>query len=154
MSFNPKQFREVICCTLADFGEKYSTDAAIELLMMTAAAESDLGSYLYQDDGDAEIEQELALGVFQVESMTFYDVLKRVIQSRYPGFPCHTFTDLITDIRLGIVIARFKYWSIPEALPRADNVRGLARYYKRYYNTPNGKARTGDVIRKYEQLCF
>jgi len=154
MPFNPDQFREVIRCTLTDFDEKVVSTAAIELLMMTAAQESHLGSYLYQDDGDVHIETGLALGPMGIEKATYYDIVKRVIIPRYPSFATQTHVDLITDLRLSIIVARMKYWSFPEPLPSPDNVKGLARYYKQYYNTYKGKARIGDVIRNYETYCF
>ena len=153
MSFNPNQFREVIRCTLKECDERILSHSAVELLMMTAAQETHLGTYLYQDDGDVEIENHLAAGIFQIESITFYDILERIVIPSYPGFKQCKFVDLITDIKLSILIARFKYWSVPEKLPEPDDISGLALYYKKYYNTYKGKAQISEVIINYERFC-
>lgn len=154
MSFDQKQFREVIRCVLEDFDKKMLSDAAVELLMMTAAHESRLGTKLYQDDGDVEIEGNLAAGVMQIEPFTYKDIINRFVGPEYPELKPQPFHTLITDIKQSIIIARLKYWDYPEPLPAADNVPGLARYYKRYYNTAKGKARTAQVMRDYQELCF
>jgi len=154
MSFKPSQFREVIRSTLFDFDPRLCTPAAIELLMLTAAAESHLGRYLYQDDGDPEIENNLALGVFQMEAFTYRDIRDRVILRKYPGLPVQDAADLITDLRLAIVAARMKYWSIPKALPGAEDVMSLARYWKRYYNTWMGAGTIRGAMEKYRRYCL
>lgn len=154
MSFDPKQFRQIIKATLLEFDKKLHSASAVELLMLTAAQESKLGTFLYQDDGDPEIEQHLAAGIFQIEPTTYYDIIERVVLPRCPSFPILKFVDLITDIKLSIVVARCKYWPIPEALPNANDIEGLARYYKRYYNTRKGKAKVQDAINNYRGLCF
>ena len=48
MSLYEPQFRQFITKTLMEFAPHYATLPAIELLLMTAAAESDFGTYLYQ----------------------------------------------------------------------------------------------------------
>lgn len=153
MSYNQSQLREVIRIVLTGFDPRVYSASAVEQLMFTCAAESNFGEYLYQDDGDPEIESNLALGLFQMEAFTFNDIQDRVIMRRYPEWERRKPIELITDLRLAIIMARMKYWSVPSPLPAADNVMGMARYWKRHYNTWMGAGTIKGGIEKYERYC-
>ena len=117
---------------------------AQELLMMTAAVESNLGTYLTQDGGPA-------LSIFQIEPKTYEDIWNRVLNVRWPGeFPKNSMS-LILNFDVSIMACRAKYLSIPEPLP--NDVPGLAKYWKKYYNTPLGKGKVEDAVKKYKLYC-
>lgn len=46
---------------------------------------------------------------------------------------------LLYDLRVGVILARMKYYSIPQPLPAKNNVAAMGEYWKKYYNaSPNG----------------
>jgi hypothetical protein len=60
-----------------------------------------------------------------------------ILASCYLGIlPSHD--ALIWNVRLACCMARVHYWQIPERLPAFDDLEGLAKYWKKYYNTPRG----------------
>lgn len=154
MSFNPSQFREVIKCALHSLDPNLYSLNSRELLMLTCAAESNFGTYLYQDDGDPEIETNLAAGPMQIEPPTCKDIVYRVIIKRYPFFKPVKAYDLIWDIKSSIIIARCKYLPFRQPLPDHENIKGMAKYYKRYYNTAQGKSTIDRTVRKYREYCL
>lgn len=113
----------------------------MQLLLATALHESKL-EYLKQHPTGP------ALGVYQMEPATlqdhwrwlqaggssFYD--KWSIPSGLAPIP----EKLVFNLQFATVYARIHYWRIPEALPEAGDKDGMWAYYKRYYNTPLGKA--------------
>lgn len=44
------------------------------------------------------------------------------------------------DLAYATAMARIYLWTIPEPLPSADDMLGMARYYKKYWNTKDGAA--------------
>lgn len=152
MSINPQQFREhVIRATLQPMG-LWSIEAE-ELLIGTAAHESQLGTYIHQVGGPA-------LGVFQMEPDTWSDIYQnflvynpaclRKIEAvrRVVG---RSAEDMIADLRYACVMARLQYFRVKERLPAADDLAGQARYWKQYYNTPQGKGTVGQYIADYRK---
>ena len=133
------QLRELITETLIELENqtggliKFSRDA-VELLMMTAAHESILGTYIKQVEGPA-------LGIFQMEPDTYNDIQNNFIQYRavLRNLLDHRMAEEIRwDLKLAIVMARVHYYRVPEALP--TGVDAQAEYAKKYYNTDLGKA--------------
>jgi hypothetical protein len=66
MAFDKKQFRDLIQRTLQDLG--MHSESAVNLLLGTAAQESQFGTYFRQIGGGP------ALGVFQMEPDTEIDI--------------------------------------------------------------------------------
>lgn len=162
---NPDQLREyVIRPTLKYLDPEipYSEDA-VELLMMTAAHESKLGTYLKQVNGPA-------LGIYQMEPSTATDIwdnflsargrkeLSLRIQDWVKSVICF-FSDgtkvyaLTYNLVYATAMARVHYYRVPEALPKKEDIAGMARYAKKYYNTHLGKATILDYSRAYERYC-
>jgi hypothetical protein len=142
MALNKHQLRDLIERVLREI-HLYS-DAAVNLLMGTAAQESAFGSYLKQlGNGPAK-------GAFQMERLTFDD-----LQGRFgkvtPEIMKFRFDQLEWDLRASIIMARIKYYSIPENLPLANDIQGLARYWKRWYNTPLGHGTEQEFIDSYKK---
>jgi hypothetical protein len=147
MAFDTEQFRELVIDVLNGemsvraYSHAFNSKSAVELLLGTCAVESDFGTYLHQIDGPA-------LGIFQMEPTTFYWIATRYGFSEYSHF------DLKWDLRLAVLMARYRYWAVAEPLPGSDNIEALARYWKRYYNTYLGSGKVGDFITKYKKYVL
>lgn len=129
------------------------TQAAENLLLGTAAQESQMGHYLHQVKG-------LALGIYQIEPATHYDIWKNYLayhselaEAIYQlGSPKEE--QLIFNLSYATAIARVFYLRVKEPLPDANDLKGLAAYYKRYYNTSRGKATTSDYVKSYKRFVI
>lgn len=155
MSFNPKQFRELIVETLDVIIPEYNSPEAVELLMMTAAQESFLGRFLKQ------LHCGIAKGVFQMEIATYNDLFDNYIRYKpdlqnklYHYFPVNEDTVEIMmcgNLPYQIVIARLNYYRKPAIIPAVDDTLGLANYYKKWWNTHLGDATIKEVLRNYDK---
>jgi hypothetical protein len=154
MSFNPKQFREYVDSVLVYLEPEipYSV-AARELLVFTAAAESDLGTYMWQ------VPHGPARGIFQMEYETEDDILNYLV--RKPELKAKvdlTRTGLIDDDMIDslpyqVCMARILYWRKPDPLPDARDPYALGAYWKRHWNTYLGKGKIIDAVGKYRILA-
>lgn len=153
MSFDAEQFRTyIINPTLTSFG-LYSQSAA-NLLMGTCAQESHFGKYLHQ------LGKGPAKGVFQMEPATHDDIRDNYIAHRQQfkrlllanGYQTLEAEQLVYDLRYATIMARFHYYRIREALPAADDIPALARYWKEYYNTRFGKGTEEEFIANYNKF--
>ncbi len=162
---NPNQLRtEIIRPTLKAMS--MWSPAAENLLMGTAMQESVCGTYLVQIGGPA-------LGLFQIEPSTARDIVFRYLDLRPDlgdrfelGFQIVNSHEinwnnvsldkvalkLISDLRFGTAVARMRYWMVPQPLPDADDVAGLAAYWKQHYNTPLGRSTEEEFIRNYKKV--
>lgn len=163
--YDKEQFRDVIRRTLREFeqvgGAAYSEDA-VTLLMMIAAHESGLGTYLRQIRGPA-------LGPFQMEPETLRDMYRTFISvtRRYdfavayfvPSKKSLSTPDYIqlleTDLRYAIITARTFFVRFQEPIPtqgtgsEQDHLKALAAYAKKYWNTVHGKATEEEYFLDY-----
>jgi hypothetical protein len=141
MSINTTQLKRLIWNTLDDLEACTgipSDDRAVNLLLLTAAQESHMGTYIEQVGGPA-------LGIFQMEPNTHDDIYANFVKYKdtLGDYLKYTFKDctaerLRYDLRYQIVMARLHYYRVPEALPDADDDWGLAHYWKDHYNTHLG----------------
>lgn len=151
MSINNRQLREIVVDVLTQV-DLYS-EAAVELLMLTAAQESHLGTYLKQVGNGP------ALGIFQMEPATEQDIINNYIFYRpyllngWNNYVTMKGNDLRDNIAYQIVMTRLHYLRVSEELPEAKDVEGLASYWKRYYNTELGKGEVSEAIDNYRRLC-
>ncbi len=132
---NIKHLRSLIRHTLVEYGlpEK---DSHIELLIGTAAQESNAGTYLKHGS---------AVGIFQTEPGTFA-WLKKKYQGRY-RLQDVKFEELEWNLKYSILFARLRYLAVPERIP--DQLEGWAYYWKKYYNTRLGRGTEEDFIKNY-----
>ncbi len=146
---NSSQLRDLITRTLKEIPHGYSEDA-VELLMMIAAHESKLGTYLKQVNGPA-------LGIFQMEPATHDDVWENgdscVCNASSIGYDLEDSNMLEYDLRYQILMARQKLFMITEPLPSRYNTWAMADYCKKYWNTVYGSAAAFDYFNAYLDYC-
>jgi len=147
------QLRDLITKVLKDV-DLYS-ESAVELLMLTAATESKLGHYIRQVGGGP------ALGIFQMEPSTEDDIWDNYIYYKSDEF-ANSVSRYATELggeemewnlAYQIIMARIHYLRVKDPLPAADDVEGLANYYKKYYNTRLGKATVKGAIEDYHKYA-
>lgn len=151
MSIHPGQLREYVIRPVLHRLGLYS-EAAEELLMLTAATESLCGEYLHQVGGPA-------LGIFQMEPRTHDD-----LWSNYLGYRASladeirqygsTASQLPGNLYYACAMARIHYLRVPERLPSAMDVDGLARYWKDHYNTHLGAGNPQKAAQNYQRLAL
>lgn len=138
--------------------------AAENLLVGTAAHESNGGEYLHQIKGPA-------LGIYQIEPLTHFDIWENFLRYKkdlrdkilrmvpacnlrhdtVTGVDYGSESMLITDLAYATVMARLVYFRAPQALPLPHDTSALAAYWKQYYNTPQGAGTERQFINHYEQ---
>jgi hypothetical protein len=152
MAFDLNHARWAISAQLSKYEGWYS-EAAAELLLLTMAAESDFGTYLFQVGGGP------GRGVFQMESQTEIDIWynwlryrenirKKVIGYTGVSGPADG-QHLALNLGYQVAMARIHYLRRPEPLPNADDIRGLAEYWKAFWNTVHGKGTVEGAMEKY-----
>jgi hypothetical protein len=146
MTINPSDFRQfVISPALAQLAPAgiAVTKTAADLLMATAANETDLGTWLNQDPGPA-------LGVFQIEPASLASLMAGLSGPELAALngimtPQPIADQLDTNLVLAAAICRLFYWKVLAPLP-TDTVSGLWSYYKTYYNTYAGAATMDEFV--------
>jgi len=157
MSFKADQFRDlVVAPTLDAIG--LNSPAAVNLLLMTCAQESHFGQYLHQ------LGKGPAVGVYQMEPVTYRNHWENFLNRRPLGSKVRMLAgyryasreipaeEMIGNLFFATAMCRIHYYRRPEALPAADDIAGLARYYKQWYNTPAGAANVDEVIDNYHRF--
>jgi len=147
-----QNFKNLILTPTLKAVDLYS-ESAVNLLLGTAIQESRL-TYLKQKGGGP------ALGLFQIEPNTFNDIYFRYLQredkkellGRVRQFTTQQDVrdQVIGNIPFAVVIARVRYYMVPEALPAYDDLEGLGKYWKRFYNTDGGKGEASEFKKNYE----
>jgi hypothetical protein len=150
------QFRRLIVAPVLKDLELWSK-ASENLMIGTALQESRL-TYLEQIGGGG------ALGPYQMEPTTTNDIFHRYLPNTSHTHlhkvvlkMLHPSEDIVLAMiynwRYATAMARIKYFMIPQRLPEADDIEGLARYWKLYYNTPQGAGYPEEFINKYNALA-
>ena len=140
---------EVVIPTLKEL-DMYSEEACL-LVVGTAIQESRL-HYLKQ------IPSGIAKGICQMEEATHDDIwdnflkYKPEIKERLLGLTNQSM-DLVDQLKgnlyYAVAMCRIHYYRVSEALP--NDLKGMARYWKKYYNTELGKGTVEEFIHNYEQ---
>ena len=150
---NPNQFRKLVVRPTLEFLGMWSLSAE-NLMVGTALVESYLYS-LEQEDGPA-------LGFYQIEVQTAVDI-HRYVDTRLDAGRKKLFNSLmpnsfdigkrlVYDLRYATLVARLKYWMHPEKLPHENDIEALAAYWKKYYNTENGKGDPAEFVKRYREV--
>ena len=147
MSIEADQLRTLIKEVLVYLG--HYSESAVELLMLTAAVESNCGTYIEQVNGPAR-------GIFQMEPATEKDIWKNWLV--YHGdmesavlqiMLMYADWDLRANLVYQIAMARIHYLRVAERLPGSKDVIAMASYWKQYYNTLKGKGTKEKARQKY-----
>jgi hypothetical protein len=129
--------------------------AAEELLLGTACQESKCGTFLKQLGSGP------ALGIFQMEPATYWDIWDNFIRHRQPlldamsekfGAACDP-EDMIFNLRYAAAMARIHYYRVKDPLPAAGDLVAQAAYWKRFYNTPKGAGTEAEYIANYRRFA-
>jgi hypothetical protein len=151
-----QQLREyVIRPVLHDLG-KYSRNAE-ELLLLTAAQESGLGKYLHQlGDGPA-------IGIYQMEPATHDDIWQNFLEYKPTlgntilrwemprAFTDNNAKEMAGNLYYATAMARCFYLRFAEGLPHFKEVEAMAKYWKKYYNTPKGAGTVEEAKENYKK---
>ncbi|MBI1386300.1 MAG: hypothetical protein GC150_15445 [Rhizobiales bacterium] len=133
---------------------EWGSEAAVRLLLGTAAVESGFSAFFQRPNGPA-------LGLWQVEPATWQDAevnflaarpeLRRAIFRHVAAAP-DPVSQLASNIAFGALAARLAYWRAHGRLPEADDVPGQAAMWKRAYNTARGAGTTDKYIAAFGRL--
>lgn len=156
MPINCKQLRDEIIVPTLKSMDMFS-DAAVNLLLGTAAHESHMGTYLKQ------VSSGPALGIYQMEPATHDDIHANYLSYRpaienklfdfIGSYPEQLTKHLQGNLFYATAMARLHYRRVKEPLPKADDLQGLAEYWKDHYNTHAGKGTVKQFIKDYERFC-
>ena len=144
---NNKQLYDAIYNILLSL-KLYSNDSIVKMIFETACVESNCGEYIKQINGPA-------CGIFQIEPNTAQDIIDNYIKyrSRYKDIfdmlYIKTFTlpqNLKYNLAFSVFMCRMFYMRIKESIP--NTVEKRAKYWKKYYNTEQGKGTTTEYIKK------
>lgn len=151
MSILAKDLREMVIRPVLESMGAWS-ESAENLLLLTAAVESQMGRYLKQSYGGP------ALGIYQMEPATHDDHWDYMVNRRKLRKKVRVWStiskpsEMVWNLAYATAMARVHYLRIPYPLPAPNDVKGLARYWKRYYNTSKGAGRVEDAIEAYVRL--
>jgi hypothetical protein len=148
MTINAADFRRFVIApalaALAPAGIPVTKTAA-DLLMATAAMESDLGTWLHQEAGGP------ALGVFEEDPDQLGDLEQLLTTAQKAALatvatPQPLADQLGANLIAAAAVCRLHYWhATTEPLP-ADTIAGLWGYYKQFYNSELGAATMPEFI--------
>lgn len=149
---NATQVRELVVRPVLKEAELWS-HASENLVMGTGFVESRFEHIKQRGGGPA-------LSFWQVEPDTYRWVTYRARndEARYPAvlralgmeaFPANP-EHMIGNMELALLICRLKYWYIPEALPEPFDIGALAKYWKKYYNTEEGRGSVQQFVHAYK----
>lgn len=144
---NPAHLRDNIIVPvlnmMASVDPRLADEKAVNLLLGTAAQESDMGYFMVQEGISNG-----AKGLYQMEDATHNDIVKRYLARpenenllqllHSVATPNANPNHLIGNHYYATFLARIKYWMIPEPLP--SGLEGQSVYYKKFFNTESGSA--------------
>ena len=140
-----KDVIEPVLATLSELsGRELGGDDAVELLLYTAVHES--GGLVHR----RQLGNGPALGLFQMEPATHDDIWMNYLSNRTdldtamrsmftPAGDSIESSLLETDDGYATAMARMQYLRARQILPPAGDGEAQAAYWKRYYNTPQGR---------------
>lgn len=153
MSINAGQFRKfIVRPTLEKIG--LWSPAAEELLMFTAAHESDMGTYLVQ------VPNGPALGIYQMEPRTHDDIWKNYLHHHvdlqkkvYSVVMFAQANELIYNHAYATAMARVHYLRVKEPLPPTD-ILSMAHYWGAHWQTQSDLKKIAEAIADYKRYVL
>jgi len=133
--------------------ESYSDDR-LDMVFVTGSAES-LYQHIRQIEGPAR-------GWFQMEQATHDDIWSNFLRqsdkqhlikglswlSKRPGVP----HELEVNPWYAAAMCAIHYMRFPEPLPKTGNRMAQAVYWKKYYNSPEGKGTEGEFLERTTEV--
>jgi hypothetical protein len=157
MGINANQLAEyVIRPALFHIG--LHSEAAENLVLGTALVESH-GEYIKQ------LGKGPALGLFQMEPATANDIwdnylsyssrsqLRQDVESLMTRTVHDDAYEIIGNLYYAAAMCRIHYRRVPRPLPAVDDYEGMARYWKIWYNTPEGAGTIEKAIPHFRVAC-
>ena len=148
------QIRDLIFKVCHGLQDKFSSDAAIQLVLETGLVESNYKFLRQLGDGPAR-------SFWQIEPATAVDNLQHYLKHRPPlmhkcanvsvvdvkhwqNYSDPLWSDILEkNMASAIIHCRLKYWRVPKPMP--NSLEGRAEYWKTYYNSSGGAG----TIEKY-----
>lgn len=128
-------------------------EAAIRLVLGTCVHESQGLTKIVQDKGPA-------LGFPQIEPATLADLddnflkfrpeLSALLDQLLAPWPSPEL-QLVTNPLFAAAVCRLRYFRAPDPLPDADDIDGLGKYWKRFYNTAAGAGTVAEFVSDYRR---
>ena len=155
------QMKSLVGEVCKGMGSKFASEDAVNLVIATCIVESSYEYLRQMGDGPSR-----SFG--QVEAATAVDNLAHYLKHRpklmskcaevslvdlkhWQDFEENKWEEILEkNIAAGIVHCRLKYWRVPKKMP--NTIEGMANYWKKYYNTEQGKGNPEhfiDACRKY-----
>ena len=148
MSINVSQLRFVLLRPILQDWDLYSPSAEI-LLLGTIAAETRCGYYLKQEKGPG-------LSLYSMEPATEKDIWKNVIEPKtewYNAMRAEFFgpdkDNLLYNMKYATLMCRFQYARFKEKLPGSTDIKEMATYWKKYYNTIEGSGTVDHFVKAF-----
>lgn len=163
---NVAQFRAEIVRPALKAANMWSE--AAENLVLGTGVQSSLLAWVRNRGADT------ALGFYQMAPATADDICHRFLSTRselsmslgratWPhcanptGYSLLGNSDitrlLVEDMRFATIMCRLRYWMMPAPLPAANDIDGLAQYWKRYYITDLGSESASEWADRYRRFC-
>lgn len=134
------------------------SEAAENLILGTIAQESHGSHYIHQ------LGTGPAVGMCQMEPNTHDDIWKNFL--RYKDdlrekvkilelegwYDDHNAREMAGNNYYAVAMCRVHYWRVPHGLPDAGDIRGLAEYWKQFYNTPLGAGTVEEFMQNYRRF--
>lgn len=152
---------------LAAFDARMNNQVSEDLLLGTAAQESDLGFMLAQVGGGP------GNGIYQMEGAThrslwrhylskpdkakLRDILLDMVptgaaQVEADGYTYIDDAQLVVNLEYATAMARVRYWQVKDPLPPPGDLHGLGAYYKKHYNTQSGAATPQEFVDSWKKF--
>jgi hypothetical protein len=127
--------------TLKEYG--LHSEEAVTLVYGTIQHESTFGAEtcLRQRTSNYKLKVH-ALGILQMEYNTYLWLCGKY-GDKY-SFALKDFERLEYDLKFAILLCRLRYRAVPSPLPK--DIKGMSKYYKKYYNSSAGAATPQDFI--------
>ena len=156
---NIEQLRNLVVAPTLKRFDMWS-ESAEQLLIGTIMQES-RAEYIQQLGGGP------ALGVYQMEPETHDDIWRNYLDYRpqtqealFSVMSCEAHDsaqihgvppadELISNLKYATLMCRLHYRRVPKPLPKANDINGLAEYWKEHYNTYKGAGSVSEFIHNF-----
>lgn len=147
---DPQQLKEYVIRPALSYIDMYNVGAA-QLLLGTAAVESQMGYYLHQINGPA-------LGIYQMEPDTENDIwvnyinFRPTLKSKVERYYIRHLKEdnLISNLGYATIMARLKYYRSKYKIPEPNDLDAMAKMWRFVYNTRLGAHDDKTAIEKYK----